>query len=96
LAARKKGLSIEEVLMIALEVGSKFGGDSRCGVQTATTAFIQIVKPSDTYCSHLFLRTGGIKKGGPNATKVIRKELNRLKKELANNKCIEVAIFPKD
>ncbi|MFN8355466.1 MAG: DUF1028 domain-containing protein [Spirosomataceae bacterium] len=96
LEGRKKNLSLEELLMMALEVGSKYGGDRRCGVQTATTAFIQIVRPKDTYCSSLMLRTGGIKTGGPNATKVIRNELNKLKKELANNKCTEVAIFPKD
>ena len=94
--ARKRGLSMEEILMIALEVGSKFGGDSRCGTQTATTAFIQIVKPTDTYCSHLLLRVGGIKKGGLNAITVIRKELNKIKKDLINNKCTDVAISPKD
>jgi len=95
-AARNKGLSMDEVLMIALEVGSRYGGDRRCGSQTATTAFIQIVKPTDTYCSYLDLRTGGIKKGGLNAVHVIRKELNRLKNQFPNNKCTEVAIYPKD
>jgi uncharacterized Ntn-hydrolase superfamily protein len=64
LEARKKKVSIEETLILALEVGSKYGGDRRCGSQTATTAFIQIVKPTDTYCSYLDLHTGGIKKGG--------------------------------
>ena len=96
LEARKKNLSMEEILMIALEAGSKFGGDKRCGTQTATTAFIQIVKPTDTYCSYLLLRIEGIKKGGLNAIKVIRKELNRLSTQLANNKCTDVAIYPKD
>lgn len=96
IAARNKGLEITEVLMIALEVGSKYGGDNRCGTQTATTAFIQIVKPTDTYCSYLRLRTDGIKKGGPNAVKVIKQELNRLKKQLRENKCTEIAIYPKD
>ena len=96
LEARKKSLSMEEVLMIALEVGSKYGGDRRCGSQTATTAFLQIVKPTDDYCSFLDLRTGGIKKGGSNATKIIRQELNRLKKHFPKNKCTEVAIYPQD
>jgi uncharacterized Ntn-hydrolase superfamily protein len=96
LEARKKKLSMEEILTIALEVGSKYGGDRRCGSQTATTAFIQIVKPTDTYCSYLDLHTGGIKKGGQNAIKVIRKELTRLKQQLPFNKCTEVGIFPKD
>jgi uncharacterized Ntn-hydrolase superfamily protein len=95
-AARDKGLSMEEVLMIALEVGSKYGGDNRCGSQTATTAFIQIVKPTDTYCSYLSLRTDGIKKGGPNPVTVIRKELDKLKKQLPKYKCTELAIYPKD
>src|SRR5437762_619434 len=31
--ARKKFLNMEETLMIALEVGSKYGGDRRCGSQ---------------------------------------------------------------
>jgi uncharacterized Ntn-hydrolase superfamily protein len=96
LQARKNNISLEETLMIALEVGSKYGGDRRCGSQTATTAFIQIVKPTDTYCSYLDLHTGSIKKGGPNATMVIRKELNRLKQQLPENKCTEVGIYPKD
>lgn len=96
LAARKNNLSMEETLMIALEVGSKFGGDSRCGTQTATTAFIQIVKPTDSFCSYLMLRIEGIKKGGLNAVKVIRKELNKIKKDLVHNKCTDVAIYPKD
>jgi uncharacterized Ntn-hydrolase superfamily protein len=96
LEARKNNLSMEEVLMIALEVGSKFGGDRRCGTQTATTAFIQIVKPTDTYCSYLLLRIEGVKKGGTNAIKAIRKELNKIKKDLLNNRCTDVAIYPKD
>ena len=95
-AARRKGLKLEEILMIALEVGSKYGGDNRCGSQTATTAFIQVVKPTDQHCSYLVLGTGGIKKGGPNAVLVVRKEFDRIKKQLPNNKCTELAIYPKD
>lgn len=96
IAARNRGLSMEETLMRALETGSKYGGDSRCGRQTATTAFIQVVKPTDTYCSYMSLRTDGIKKGGPNAVAVIRKELDRLKKELPRNICTELAVYPRD
>lgn len=95
-AAKKANQPIEVILMTALEVGSKFGGDRRCGAQTATTAFLQVVRPVDTYCSHLLVKTGGIKKGGPNATKVVRKEFDRSRSEMTNNKCMEVAVYPKD
>jgi uncharacterized Ntn-hydrolase superfamily protein len=94
--ARKKGLKIEDVLIAGLEAGSKSGGDRRCGTQTATTAFIQVVKPTDTYCSYLLLRSDGGKTGGLNAVSVIRKELGRSKNQFPKNKCTDIAIYPKD
>lgn len=97
LAARDKKLSIEEILMIALETGSKFGGDRRCGSQTAQSAFIQIVKPTDVdCCSYLSLRVEGIKQGGKNPIKVLRTELNKIKKHLPENKNTELLIVPKE
>ncbi len=97
IAARKKKLSMEEMLMIALETGSKFGGDRRCGSQTAQSAFIQIVKPVDVdCCSYLSLRIEGIKQGGKNPIKVLRTELNKMKNHLPENKNTELLIVPKE
>jgi uncharacterized Ntn-hydrolase superfamily protein len=47
LKAQKKGLPIEEVLMLALEAGAVLGGDKRCGNIKALSAFITVSKPSD-------------------------------------------------
>ena len=47
LKAQKAGLSITDVLMLALEAGSKHGGDKRCGDRKALSAFITVYKPTD-------------------------------------------------
>ena len=96
IAARQANRPIEDILISALEVGSEFGGDRRCGLQTATTAFLQVVGSKDNVCSTLLLRTGGIEQGGASATKVIRRELDRLRSAAAHNKCLEVFVVPKD
>jgi uncharacterized Ntn-hydrolase superfamily protein len=45
--ARAAGKSMEEVLMAGLQAGSDAGGDSRCGSQRATAAFLAVAKPDD-------------------------------------------------
>jgi uncharacterized Ntn-hydrolase superfamily protein len=45
--AQKDSLPIEEVLMLALETGSKLGGDKRCGTTKASSAFLIVAKPND-------------------------------------------------
>lgn len=45
--AQKDSLSIEDVLMLALEAGSKLGGDKRCGDTKASSAFLTVTKPND-------------------------------------------------
>jgi uncharacterized Ntn-hydrolase superfamily protein len=45
--ARAAGKSMEEVLMAGLKAGSDAGGDSRCGSQRATAAFLAVAKPDD-------------------------------------------------
>ncbi len=45
--AQKDSLSIEELLMFALEAGAKLGGDKRCGDIKALSAFITVAKPND-------------------------------------------------
>lgn len=45
--AQKESLPIQEVLMLALEEGAKFGGDKRCGELKASSAFLTVAKPGD-------------------------------------------------
>lgn len=45
--AQRQGKSIQEILMIALRAGATAGGDSRCGTQVASSAFIFVSKPND-------------------------------------------------
>jgi uncharacterized Ntn-hydrolase superfamily protein len=45
--ARAAGRSLEEVLMAGLKAGADAGGDSRCGIQRATAAFLAVAKPGD-------------------------------------------------
>lgn len=47
LKAQKAGLSIANVLMLALEAGAKLGGDKRCGDRKALSAFITVYQPTD-------------------------------------------------
>ena len=94
--ARNKGLSMEESLILALEVGSKLGGDRRCGSQTAQSAFIQIVKPDDHYYSYLSLSIACLNKGGKNPIKVLRTEYDKIKDHLSDNMNTEIIIVPKE
>lgn len=45
--AQKKSLSIQNVLMLALEAGAEYGGDKRCGDRKALSAFLTVAKPDD-------------------------------------------------
>lgn len=45
--AQKASLSIQEVLMLALEAGATYGGDKRCGDRKASSAFLMVAKPTD-------------------------------------------------
>jgi uncharacterized Ntn-hydrolase superfamily protein len=45
--AQKEGLSIQDVLMLALEAGAKAGGDKRCGERKASSAFLTVSKAGD-------------------------------------------------
>ncbi|MEP6728246.1 MAG: DUF1028 domain-containing protein [Bacteroidota bacterium] len=71
-------LHVSEILMIALEEGSKSGGDSSCGKQRATSAFLTIAKP-DAKKPYLDLVIFGQAKGDQNA--VNRKKFDKWKKK---------------
>ena len=45
--AQKESLSVQEILMKALEAGEDAGGDKRCGEQRAQSAFMQVARPGD-------------------------------------------------
>lgn len=45
--AQKDSLPLREVLMLALQAGSKAGGDRRCGDQRSRSAFIKVASPAD-------------------------------------------------
>jgi uncharacterized Ntn-hydrolase superfamily protein len=47
LAAQKDSLPLQDILMLALEAGSKSGGDKRCGELKAWSAFVTVAKPND-------------------------------------------------
>lgn len=46
-AARAAGEPLEDVIMAGLKAGSDAGGDTRCGAQRATAAFLAVAKPGD-------------------------------------------------
>ena len=79
---QKDSLSIHELLMLALEAGSKAGGDKRCGAQTAQSAFMKVARPNDEAKSpYLDLVVTEQQNEGNNAVTVLRKEYEKWKKE---------------
>jgi uncharacterized Ntn-hydrolase superfamily protein len=81
LKAQKESRPIAEILMIALEAGSKTGGDKRCGAQTATSAFLTVAHPDDTLDDpYLNLVVYGVEKGKENAVTLLRKKYEDWKK----------------
>ncbi len=80
IAGQKESLSIDLILMQALEAGSDAGGDKRCGEQRATSAFITVYKKDDhAKKPSLNLNTFGQYKGGPNAVTLLRKRYDKWK-----------------
>ena len=78
LDGRKRGLSLHEILMLALEAGAEAGGDKRCGEQRATTAFLTVSRPDDNVKRpYLKLVIFGQKKGGQNAVRLLRTKYDR-------------------
>ncbi len=79
--ARASSRRIEDILMAALEAGSKAGGDRRCGKQKATSAFLEVAAPNDQP-SHPFLHLVVTdQRDGKNAVEKLRSGLKRWNKE---------------
>lgn len=81
---RKEALPIGEILMLALEAGSKAGGDKRCGEQRATSAFITVARADDRPQSpSLDLVIFGQQPGGMNAVSLLRNKYDKWKSKHA-------------
>ena len=81
LQAQKDSLRIEDVLMLALEAGAKFGGDKRCGETKASSAFLTVAKPTDDVnrpCLNLVVKRSGV---NINAVESLRKKFDAWKIE---------------
>lgn len=74
--AQKASLSIQEVLMLALEAGAEYGGDKRCGNRKALSAFLTVAKPGDDaqrpYINLIFNQQDG----STNGVKGLRKKFD--------------------
>jgi len=79
---KKDGLPISEILMAALEAGSRAGGDNRCGEQRATSAFLTVARPIDK-TPYIDLVIFGQQKGGPNAVGLLRLKYEKWMKKQA-------------
>jgi uncharacterized Ntn-hydrolase superfamily protein len=75
--ARTAGRPLEEVVMAGLKAGADAGGDSRCGAQRATAAFLAVAKTGDVpNWPYLTLRVVGIEKGDKaNAVEMLESRL---------------------
>ena len=74
--AQKDSLPIEEVLMQALEMGSKLGGDKRCGSIKASSAFIIVAKPTDDAKKPFLKLIVNRNEDDVNAVETLRKKLD--------------------
>jgi uncharacterized Ntn-hydrolase superfamily protein len=77
---QNESLNIAEILMRALEAGSASGGDSRCGEQKASSAFIIVAKPDDKK-PYINLNIFGQGKGGQNAVEMLRMKFEKWKRK---------------
>ncbi len=77
--AREDSLPIEDVLMLALEAGARFGGDKRCGETKAISAFVTVANPADNInrpCINLIVNQTG---ENVNAVQALRKKFDTWK-----------------
>lgn len=78
LKAQKESMSIQDVLMIALEAGAKAGGDNRCGARKASSAFITVARPGDDEDSP-YLNLVVTDDDKSNAVEALRKKFDKWK-----------------
>ena len=78
--ARGAGLSMEDVLMTGLQAGADAGGDTRCGAQRATSAFLVVAKPDEPVGRpYLSLIVFGGDRGAVNAVDFLHKKFSEWK-----------------
>jgi CubicO group peptidase (beta-lactamase class C family) len=80
--------SLAERLMLALKAGEIAGGDKRCGLQYARSAFISVYNPNDE--AILKLSVHGIEKGGKPAVTLLNQQfenwkMNQSKRDVTKN-----------
>lgn len=79
---QKEGLSIDQLLMRALEAGAQGGGDKRCGDQKATSAFLTVARPDDKPSRpYLNLSVFGQRPGSWNAVELLRRRYDQWKQK---------------
>jgi uncharacterized Ntn-hydrolase superfamily protein len=67
------GRPLAERLLSALEAGAARGGDRRCGVQTARSAYLVVARPDDSpRAPSVRLIVPGQRAGGPNPVQLLR------------------------
>jgi uncharacterized Ntn-hydrolase superfamily protein len=94
-ATRGERQPIEETLLEALEAGAAAGGDKRCGTQRATSAFITVIRTDLPWWEpYLSLNVHHVRKGGPNAVTLVRKEYRRWKTHYRGSRSTSWAIAP--
>jgi uncharacterized Ntn-hydrolase superfamily protein len=88
--------SLADRLMAALEAGAASGGDSRCGMQKARSAFIIVAKPADDISApYLRLNIPGQEEGGANPVKLLRQKYDKWRRsEIENRKVSAVHKAP--
>lgn len=75
--------SFAERLMVALKAGEIAGGDKRCGIQYARSAFISVYNPKDG--AILRLSVQGITKGGKPAVTLLNQQFENWKVHRSKN-----------
>ncbi|HEU4559029.1 MAG TPA: DUF1028 domain-containing protein [Longimicrobium sp.] len=76
--ARTARRPLDEVLMAGLAAGSRAGGDVRCGIQRATSAFLTVARPGERpFLPYLTLSVIGAEPGTVNAVDVLQSRLTR-------------------
>jgi len=82
-----KGESLAVRLMLALKAGEIAGGDKRCGLQYARSAFISLYNPKDD--AILKLSVHGIEKGGKPAVSLLNQQFENWKMQQSKNDMIQ-------